>query len=436
MDGRIDRVDDDGPEPIEDFDAMQFFDADDPVFKDASVFEKNFIPPRFKYREEEYKNIGYHLKYLFDGSPDNIFLHGPPGTGKTHIVTKLSKGFNQFAYENDKDVKYVLVNCRNKTYPTVIHHLCEQLNRSFPPRGIGVDQMVGEIANVLKKYSVSFIFDEIDRMIVTSGHWKPLEELVGTFSRLYETYAQVEKNYSITLIANNSTIIEDLDDSTMSTYCPANIFLNQYTGKQIADILKERCEIGFREGVIKEGLIEWFARMLVKHDHDLRYALRCLNFAGKNVKGDKRREIINDDLQIAMKEVERADISTVIGRLNDIQIGLLYSIAKLQVKNERDYCAVTSDKIWDEFLKVSQLCDIEEKAQRHIFDYVLPKMESMGLFTSGLRGMGRAKGRYKFFRIQKSYLPKFIEVLKETMRERYDAVFAENGKKMDQRKLM
>lgn len=395
-----------------------FFGEREEVFKDCSYFSPTYLPSSFKYREKEFDEIGMTFKSFYDGAPCQTYLSGPPGTGKSHIVNCLIEGFNEAVKRRASPCRYIYINCRQKTYPTLLNLvlLC------FDEKGRGIGQHTSVILNKIQSWmknldiGVYFIFDEVDRLIPSKGHWKPFEELIGAFSRFSDEGCK--KNVGVMIIANAPDLLERVsDDSAKSSFCPTRIQFRDYAINQIEDILWDRVSRGFVENTVDRNTISEFALIIKNGNHDLRHALKVLLDAGNLAKKRTDRRIFKNDLLLSVTRVEKEETEELIRGLSEIEQMLLWVIAELQVKKQIDGDAdacVTSDEIWKNLQKSAKKLKIKLPTPRHINEYVLPRLEAQGLFTTGKKGLGKGKSWVKIFRMGEE-VAEIHEVLCELM---------------------
>src|SRR3989344_2040338 len=105
------------------------------VFRNELALKTGFTPDSLPGRENEINEIASSLKPAFGGrKAKNLFLHGPPGTGKTSCTKFV---FEKLAEESQK-AKTVFINCwQNPTRPSVLAKIAEAIEEPIPRRGLG-----------------------------------------------------------------------------------------------------------------------------------------------------------------------------------------------------------------------------------------------------------------------------------------------------------
>lgn len=409
---------------------IENFFEEDKVFKDASVFSPHYLPDAFKYREEEFKKIGSNLKGIIDYLPTNMYISGPPGTGKTHITKRLIQEFNNYCKRKRIKTKFLYVNCRTKTYPRALCTLLEQFQKNVPYKGFSSHDLLDKILRHLKGYNVCFIFDEMDRLL-PSAKRNVYEEVIGTFTRLSEY--DFDGYTSLAIIANNPNVDEKIDASAQSSFIPVRVRFKEYQLGEINEIIMDRCRKGFKKGVINTNTVMSFSKEIKNSAHDLRTAFRVLLNAGKVLKNKGNNgEITSDLLKYSFEDVERLDLNQIFLEMNDLQIILLYIIANIQHKKmkakKKNDIYVTTNEIWrgyQSFVKDmnKKLKEdkrnhrLQEKSQRHLFEYVLPRLESQGFFTTDKTKT--SCGLIKIFSMQETMITTIRESLEKILQQKY-----------------
>lgn len=396
---------------------LDAFFQSDPVFKDSNVFSTDWKPDVFKYREEEYNALAQMFATHYQVS-SNGFIYGPPGTGKTHIVQRLIEAFNlytppsNFKKKNDKPVKFIMINCRKRTFPEVFNDTLKALggktNNSNQTAEIGE-----RVARFVKDCNICFIFDEADRMRPTKAHWTPVEDLVGIFTRFHEIHNT--PSVSLILISNNPRLCDGLDDSTKSSFHAPRIKFKDYDVQQLYEILIERCALGFQPNIAYCGDLAEFAKTIRDGGYDLRDAFQALNYAGMNAKKTAVHKITLKNLKQSLKTIEMEMIAETIKDFDSTNFALYYVLASLQlVKQQRVERTKASVLVAHQEMKDVYKTDLWKGYQRlhqefpeyfpiHSEDYlvyqVIKKMQKQGFVRVVIHGKGRGLGTHNTYEL-------------------------------------
>lgn len=231
------------------YDTMGVFDdilqADETLFKNEAALEYAFIPKVIPYREKEQQHIAQCIKPLLaNRNGRNLFIHGPPGIGKTaacrHLLRELEEHDD---YSESTHLFYV--NCwqKNTTYKVIVD-LCEQAGYMFT-QNKKTDELLVLFANMVNKKTAVFVFDEVDKA----------EDLDFIYTLLEEVYKK-----SIFLITNYKSFMLELDDRIKSRLVPELLAFKEYNKKETEGILKERIAYAFYPNVFEEEAFQLIAK--------------------------------------------------------------------------------------------------------------------------------------------------------------------------------
>lgn len=399
----------------------EFFMKKGAIYKDASVFSPSYIPEVFKFREKEWNLIGNIFSSFFDRTNIHVYISGPPGTGKTHMVCKLIEGFNEHAKKDNIPFNFVMVNCQKLTYPGVVGALAQKYSPELKIGKKKPGEIFPYIIEGMAGTNTCFIFDEVDKILPSAPYTNPYDCLFGDFSRFNERWG-VKQAIGCVIIGNKPNLDMNIDPSTHSSFIPTRICFKDYAAGEICDILWERCFVGFQPNVVDLQTVAKFAKEVSEYSHDLRTVFKVFSGVGSYVKNHGRDTITNEDLAAVLKITEIEGTVEIIRSLNDIQKILLYVIAQIQKKKPRDRFAVTTDALWcgyqsfEEEVTSNGGKKLEERTQRHILETVMKKLESQGLFSTGIKGSGRGKGQIKYFHIEPKDFDKIYTAISEIIK--------------------
>jgi len=358
------------------------------VFKNADVFTERYIPERLIFRDDEINQILENVAKAFqDIKPQNMFIWGSPGTGKTTAFEMIMKAFGREANKLGIPIKFIYVDAKYKTLPQAIGATLQQFDRMVNLKGIGFEEMLQKIYPHLEKQITCLIYDDVDKMIKKYPYAEPFDILINTISRL----ATKNIDAFTCVLANNRKIENELKSFTKSTFAPQRLYFREYNATEMNLIIQDRCEVGFHDGVIsKEDIVE-FSKYLLSTSNDLRTGLDVLKEAGWHANLKKQKTISSDDLLKSLTKVIKNTLVESITQLSDTQLALLWSIALVQKRKGFAESGHAYNQYKEKILELlgnnSFVC-----TKRHLTRNVAAQMEVMGLFTSKLKGRGKAGG--------------------------------------------
>jgi len=317
------------------------------VFKDLNVLGPHYIPEELPHRASEAKSVSRILTpVLRNEKPNNIFVYGTTGTGKTsvvrHVIRELDRDVGDLQGNVNKAlVREIYMNCRTgygSKYQILVKILTDDsLNhadlksRPLDDRknrdlvGISPTRLYEKMKSVVESNNISLIviLDEIDTV-------KDVDELMYMLTRINDEIKG--GRVSLIGISNNSSFKEMLDARSKSTLCEEELVFKPYNAQELEAILKQRAEIGLNENAISDGALKLIAAYAARTNGDARYALKLLQKAGELAECDSRKAVKIEDVKSAKMKVEEDIVSESVRSLPENQQVVLYSIADSLVK--------------------------------------------------------------------------------------------------------
>ncbi len=251
-------------------------DRDDySVFKEERVLKPEYLPDDILHRETEIRELVSILQpFVHSRSPENVFVFGPPGTGKTVTCRYV---LNQLEEYTSK-VRGFYINCwEYNTRYSIFSKIGEELGLILPRRGLSADEVLYRIVDGYRHEGLNgmvIVLDEVDRLFVNKDEGNVLYDL----ARATEN---IGVNISIIIISNYRDFLINLDPRIRSSLMFKTIEFEPYSITALKDILRERSHIAFRPGVLDDDVIPLCAALGVKFGGDARVALTALWLAGR-----------------------------------------------------------------------------------------------------------------------------------------------------------
>jgi len=297
---------------------------DETVFRNEHVFEIDYLPETFKHRDTQMDSLKYALRPAVRGSrPLNVVARGPPGTGKTTGIQIL---FDELTAQTD--VQTVRVNCQvDSTRYAVFSRLFASIFEYEPPSsGISFKKLFSQITDEL--------VDEDQVMVVALDDVNYLfyeDEASDTLYSLLRAH-EAHSGAKIGVICVSSDLdldlIEALDTRVQSVFRPEEVYFNQYGEAEIVDILQERVDRGFNEGVVGPTVLDRVAEFTAEQGGDLRVGIDLLRRAGMNAERRASREVEPEDVEEAYEQSKFVHLSRRLRELTDSEAALVAVIAE------------------------------------------------------------------------------------------------------------
>ena len=357
------------------------------VFKDKKPLDHRFLPENLPHRNEQIMQIAkYWSEALNNVTPSDVTLYGKTGTGKTAAAKFAKEQLNEAAKDKNVFVRVEYIRCTDYTTEyQVIAQLCQQLGRNVPHRGWTKGEIVNTFRDIFrqtsfgKKLILIVILDEIDILLEKDG-----DGILYTLTRT--------DNVSILSISNYVDFKKFIKPRVMSSLRDKEIVFPPYGADQLADILSERAELAFAEGVLEDDVIPLCSAMAAKEEGDARYALDLLRTAGE-IAVDEDSDIVRGEYVRQAKDViEHNKVTDIIRTLPSQQQRVLEAILILTQQNEE----ITSGKLYDTYKEVSKGDSV---TYRRIFDFI-NELEMLGIISTNTISRGRGKGRTNIIKLQ------------------------------------
>lgn len=284
---------------------MDFEKSAGKVIKDQEKLSFDFVPNDLPGREEQTQKLfGLFKGIVSSNVSQNVFLHGPVGTGKTVTAKRFCMDFEDWAEDKGQSIDYVFINCRRRKNNSsamwkVVHHF----DKAFPDRGFSVEEMMEVVKEKLEEKNLHLIvvLDEVDSLIQKDG-----SDLIYLLSRFDEEELSPKENISLILISQKNAF-ELLEESARSSFKRSNrINFPKYPREELFPILGDRVDISLYPGSIDEENLHLLSEIAGKGGAgggDARFGIELLEKAALIAEMDGRNEILAEDIRTAKGEV-------------------------------------------------------------------------------------------------------------------------------------
>ena len=366
------------------FDNLQ---GENSVFIDKNTLNHRFLPESLPHRTEQITNIAKHwIEALNNVTPSDVTIYGKTGTGKTAAAKFAKEQLNEAAKSKDVFIRVEYIRCTDYTTEyQVIAHLCQKLGRNVPNRGWTKGEIINTFRGVFKqnafgkKLILIVILDEVDILLEKDG-----DGILYTLTRT--------ENVSILSISNYIDFKKFIKPRVMSSLRDKEIVFPPYGADQLADILKERSKLSFKENALKDDVIPLCSAMAAREEGDARYALDLLKTAGEIADDKQSSEILGEYVREAKDRIEHNKITDIIITLPTQQQRVLDAVLRLTQSGEE----ITSGKLYEEYKVVSKGDSV---TYRRIFDFI-NELEMLGIISTNTISRGRGKGRTNIITLQ------------------------------------
>jgi len=363
------------------------------IFSDKSVLSESYQPDTILERDEEIDAYSHALQdILFGREPENIFLYGKAGLGKTAVTTYMMEELQaEVDTREEADELYIHeINCNGRTLFMVVRRLVNNLlpdgASQFPKRGLGTGDAFDELYRQLDRLGGThlFVFDEIDHLNDANTL---LYELPRARSNGHVTNARI----GIIGISNNYTFRQSLSPKVKDTLMETEISFSPYDAEELRTILHHRAERAFIDDACDGSAIAKAAALSAQDMGNARQAIDLLR-VGAEVAERTGEEVVTDDhIEEARMRVQRGRLQNKIRDQTEHAQYILETVAKFE---ERDEVPVRSKAIQKKYEQIADAHGTSplttlKSVQDHLSD-----LHMLGFLVRHERNKGLSGGQY------------------------------------------
>ncbi len=248
---------------------------------------------------------------------------------------------------------------------------------------------------------VTVILDEVDRIGIR-------DELLYEIPRSRNTGRLQNVLPSVIGISNDIGYKESIQSKTDSSLRLKEITFKKYNASQLREILSQRAEKAFKDGMLDDEAIPLAAAFARKQGGDARYAIDLLQKAG--MKGKKDDGVVTPEhVRAAYEEKERDRVYEVTDDLSDQEKLVL---AAIMYHNLRDETPISRTDLYPTYKRFSGRLLDNSNVPRRVADY-LKEMSQLGLIErqDAYKGPGESGFKYDLEKVEYNMI---IQILGDT----------------------
>ncbi|MCD7781322.1 MAG: AAA family ATPase [Methanosphaera sp.] len=220
---------------------------------------------------------------LKNNKPINTIIMGKTSTGKTTVIKQAL-----IEIEENTNLSTCYINCNiQDTYRKIYLQLYRVIFGYTTERSVSTEIVEEKVMHELEDKSFVLVIDDINYLSKEDSN-----KLINELFRANEFY---HSNIAIIITFNNILFKYSLERNAQSVLIGNEITFKDYDEDQLYDILKYRCQRGFRDNVITDEQIRIIAQFSARTD--LRRGLSILSILGQKLDVENRSKITTDDLK-------------------------------------------------------------------------------------------------------------------------------------------
>ena len=363
------------------------------IFKNREVLRHSYRPQILPHRRPQIDQVAAILApSLRNETPSNILIYGKTGTGKTAVVRYVGAELETAGVHLEKICRVVHLNCEvidtqyrvlaqiSKTLLGDDETASDKARTHIPMTGWPTDQVYAELKNQLESMGgvLIIVLDEIDKLVKKSG-----DETLYNLSRINSDLKK--SKVSMIGISNDLSFKDFLDPRVLSSLSEEELVFPPYNAPQLCDILWQRAEMAFLEGVLEEGVIPLCAALAAQEHGDARRALDLLRVSGEIADREEAGRVSESHVKMAQAKIEVDSMIECIATLPTQSKVVLYSMLLLDQMGQTIFTSGEVSRIYKE---IAPVLDLDVLTHRRITD-LISELNMLGVINTRIVSRGR-----------------------------------------------
>lgn len=363
------------------------FEVDTSIYQNRTNLKDSYTPDQIVGRDQEletYQNA--LLPVVNNEEPDNIFLYGKSGLGKTACTNYILNILEGKCDEIGIDLNVLKINCDscNTSYQVAI----KLINTLRPPENhlsqFGhaewkvfeelfdeLEALGGTILIVLDEID-SLDDDKLDRLLYQLPRAKANDNISG------------DTHVGLIGISSDLTLRDKLAPDVRSTLCEKSIEFDPYDSEELRDVLNQRIGLAFQPDAITGDVIALCAAFGAQDGGDARKALDLLREAGDLARQNNADKLTAEHVHKAKDILKEEKILSTIENMSPQEKLTMYAIVTLTAEGNE---WVRSRKIFSRYSELANRSIHDGVVYRSVRNY-LSEFNNMNLTISEQRHDG------------------------------------------------
>lgn len=354
------------------------------IFRDRSVLSPKYLPETLVARDQQIENIANILKpVLSNGEPKNAFIYGKTGAGKTAVVRYVLKVLNEITRKEFRNVNAIILNCKQVNSTShIIFEFIKSIDQDIdiPRSGLSIGEYYSILWKVINKNqsTIIIVFDEIDQL---KDH-----NILYNLSRASENM-NIENGLYIGIIgiSNDLFFSEKLDPRVTSSLNKRDFVFPPYNIEQLSQILNDRIELAFEEGVVDKEVVNQCSKIASQEDGDARKALALLDIAGEIAERNNQERITKEHVLLADEELNKDCFFEIVESLPvQSKLMLLSIVLLVEELNDR----ITTGQVEVRYKELAERNNLRTLGRSSV-SRIIAEFDMLGIINAPVRSKGR-----------------------------------------------
>lgn len=352
----------------------------------------DYTPESLVGRDDELDAYHAALQPAINGEqPDNIFLYGKSGVGKTASTRFLLDRLQQDADQYAVTISRKMINCdvNNSSYrvASTLVNAYRDPDEAISDTGYSKSKVYNMLWDELDTAGGLhiIILDEVD-------HLKD-DSILYQLSRARENGTISNSRVAVIGISNDLTFRDSLSPKVRSSLCERSISFSTYDANELRAVLEQRKEVAFQDDVLSDDVIPLCAAYGAQESGDARKALDLLLKAGDMAReDDSANDLVTEaHVQEGREMLEREEIHKGIVDLNEHERLILYALATFEAEGK---APVQSRSHYRRYTNLAESAGADPLTERWMREQT-DELDMLGLAHVEEQNEGRGGGKYR-----------------------------------------
>lgn len=390
---------------------MRRFERKQNIFRNKDALGESYQPDQIEERDEEIEEYMDALQPVVDGwEPNNIFLYGNTGVGKTAVTDYLLDRLqDDVADYNDVDLAVMSVNCKtlNSSYQVAV-----ELVNKLRPAGGEISSTGYPQQTVFKKLykeleaiggTILIVLDEVDSI-------GDRDELLYELPRTRANNNLDSTKVGVIGISNDFKFRDQLDPRVQDTLCERELQFPPYDAPELENILESRAEVAIAADAVEQGVLKFCAALAARDSGSARQALDLLRLAGEIAENREVDLIERDHVEAARSRLEQERVEEGMRELTTHGRLALLAVVSKAAKEETPS---RTREIYEEYTALCDSSGTDSLAQRSVHNH-LSDLRMLGILSAYENRSG-SRGNYYSYELDVPFTSA-IEAMSDVLR--------------------